>query len=145
MNKDSILAASLARLDALIAAEYRADPPDFAAKAQAIGPALPDELAQTLAGLVAAHASLQAEPDPDDARIADFAFRCGQVHEQLRAHRQIELELEASAQVPPAQAEPLARFIEVRDRLFRQVADFTLKALLVMLGLLTLGLVLGLV
>ena len=44
-----------------------------------------------------------------------------------------------------SEIEPLARLIEVRDRVFRKVADFTLKALLVGLALLMAGLVFGLI
>jgi hypothetical protein len=39
----------------------------------------------------------------------------------------------------------LSRFLAARDRLFRKVADFTLKFLLIGLGLLVLGLLIGVV
>ncbi len=154
MNKDLIVDASLAKLNELLAAQFHTDQSDFSSNAHAAASRLPDDLVQPLAGLVETQARLKAAPAVDTEHFVEFAFRCGQVYEQLKAYRQIEMEMEnvrmvsgsvEAAQLQASQIEPLARFIEARDRLFRKVADFTLKALLVLLALLTLGLVLGLV
>jgi hypothetical protein len=154
MNQVQFVNISLAKLDQLLVEQFRADARDFAGRARGVAASLPDELAQPLAELAEAGERLKAEPAAEAGRFAEFAFRCGQVYEQLTAQRRIEMEME-NVRVGPASVEPaplqgsqadlVARFIEARDRMFRKVADFTLKALLVVLGLLTLGLILGLV
>jgi hypothetical protein len=153
MNKVPNIDACLAKLNELLTRHFHAEAPDFAGKAKTAASQLPNELAQALAELVEARAVLE-KTGPESERFMDFAFQCGCVYERLDAHRRIEMEMEnvvigpesvAANPLQSSQVEPLARFIEVRDRLFRKVADFTLKALLVVLGLLTLGLMLGLV
>jgi hypothetical protein len=154
MNKNSLIEASLFPLRELLAREFGASAPDFASQVKAAVPRLPDDLAQILAKLENTETILRKEAEPLPEGLADFGFRCGQVYEKLMAHRQMQMELEnvvvgpdsvSAAPLQASQIEPLARFVEVRDRVFRKVADFTLKALLIGLGLLTLGLVLGLV
>jgi hypothetical protein len=154
MNTVPSLDSCLAKLNTLLTQHFHAEAPDFAGKVKAVASQLPNELAQALAELVEMRAELEKAAAPEPERLMDFAFQCGCVYERLDAQRRIEMEMEnvvvgpesvATTPLQPSQVEPLARFIEVRDQLFRKVADFTLKALLVVLGLLTLGLVLGLV
>jgi hypothetical protein len=154
LNPEVVVNAGLARLSDLLARQFGATAPEFARQVQAAEDQLPEELARALEELAATAARLRVAASVEAERLADFGFRCGQVYEQLEVFRRLELELEnvrlgpASIEASPlqgAQVERLARFIEVRDRIFRKVADFTLKALLVGLGLLTLGLILGLV
>jgi hypothetical protein len=154
MNKDQIVDSSLSKLNELLSRQFQAAEPDFADKAKTAAAQLPGDLAQALSRLAEQRALLKANAAPDTDLLAEFAFHCGQVYEQLAAYRHIQMEMEnvvlgpESVSATPLQAsqiEPLARFIEVRDRIFRKVADFTLKALLIGLGLLTLGLVLGLI
>jgi hypothetical protein len=154
MNTVPSIDSCLVKLSELLTQQFHAEAPDFAGKVKTAAPQLPNELAQALAELVDIQAMLDTTPGPEPERFMDFAFQCGRVYEQLDAHRRIEMEMEnavigpesvAASPLQPSQIEPLARFLEVRDRLFRKVADFTLKALLVSLGLLVLGLALGLV
>ena len=154
MNKDLFVDSSLSKLNNLLAEHNPAEAPGFAGKAQSAAFLLPGELAQPLRELAEAEARLKADSTADDGALADFAFRCGQVYEQLSAYRRIEMELEnvrvgpdsvEAAPLHASQADVVARFIQARDRVFRKVADFTLKALLAILALLALGLVLGLV
>jgi len=154
MNKDSIIEASLAKLGELLAQHFPADALDFAERAKHAADLLPGELANPLAALVEARARIKADSGAGSEQVADFVFRCGQLYEQIKAYRQIEMEMEnvrvgsssvEAEQLQPGQLDLMARFIETRDRIFRKVADFTLKALLIMLGLLTLGLLLGLI
>lgn len=152
MNPHPMIAASLAKLDELLVQDFQAQGANFAERAVHAAPRLPQESAQALAEL-ADPASRPADT-ADPARLAEFVFRCGRVYEQLHAFWLVEMEMEntrvdfdrvETTPLQPAQADLLARFVETRDRLFRQVADFTLKAILVILGLLVLGLLLGLV
>jgi hypothetical protein len=154
MSSQTFLDASLSRLDDLLASQFNAAAPDFAGKAKSAAAELPEDIAQPLLELAGTYGSLRAQAEPSPAALADFAFRCGEVYRSLENHRQIQMELEnvvvgsESVSANPlqnSQVEPLARFVEARDRIFRKVADFTLKALLIGLGLLTLGLFLGLI
>jgi hypothetical protein len=154
MNTVPSIDSCLVKLGELLTQQFHAEAPDFAGKVKTAAPQLPNELAQALAELVAMQAMLDKAPGPEPERFMDFAFQCGRVYEQLDAHRRIEMEMEnavigpesvAASPLQSSQIEPLARFLEVRDRLFRKVADFTLKALIISLGLLVLGLVLGLI
>jgi hypothetical protein len=155
MNQDQFIAASQAGLDALLAERFHLGLADLTRQTlQSTGPALPVELVQALAELAETQDRLKSDPAADPARLASYAFRCGQVHEQVRAWLRIEMEVENARigldSVEPSplqagQADLMARFVETRDQMFRQVADFTLKALLISLGLLTVGLILGLI
>lgn len=138
----------IAQLDALLIDHFQAQGADFAARVQDATPRISQESALALAELARSADSL------DPAQLADFAFRCGRVYEQLEAQRLIDMEMEnirvgfdqvETQPLQAAQLDRVARFIEARDRLFRKVADFTLKAILIVLGLLTLGLVLGVI
>jgi hypothetical protein len=154
MSHQTFLDASLFKLNELLSGPFGATESDFASRAKSAGAALPEDLALGLRELAGTYGSLQAQSEPSPAALADFAFRCGELHSRLENHRQIQMELEnvvvgpesvSTTPLQGGQVEPLARFIEARDRIFRKVADFTLKALLIGLGLLTLGLFLGLI
>lgn len=154
MNTNLLIDLGLAKLDELLVREFGASGSDFAGKVKAAAQVLPEELAAALRDLGQEGDRMRAEPGQSPERLAEFTFRCGELHAQLLAFGQVRMELENVVMGPdrviatPLQAsevEPLARLIEVRDRVFRRVADFTLKALLVGLALLTLGLVFGLI
>lgn len=154
MNSNTLIDASLAKLDELLVRNFGARGTDFAGKAETAAAGLPEDLAELLMELRQRLGPLQSVTEPDPQRLVEFAFRCGEVHARLMAYFQVRMELEnvvvgpvsiGAAPLQPSEVEPLARFVELRDRLFRKVADFTLKALLIGLGLLTLGLVLGLI
>lgn len=155
MNQDQFIAASQAGLDALLAERFRLELAGLTRPAlQSAAPTLPAELVQSLTELAETQDRLKSESSADETRLASYAFRCGALHEQLRAWLRVEMEVENArinldsvepSLLQPGQEDLMARFVETRDRLFRQVADFTLKALLIVLGLLTVGLVLGLV
>ena len=152
MNSNLLIDKSLAKLEELIAREFGASGPDFAGRAKTAAAQLPDELAAALRELSGQAEPLRSESDPE--RLADFVFRCGDLYARLSAYEQVRMELENVVMGPDSvtatplessEIEPLARLIEVRDRVFRKVADFTLKALLVGLALLMAGLVFGLI
>lgn len=154
MSNQTFLDSSVSRFNDLLTGPFGTPKTDFPGMAKSAGAELPEDLDRALRELAANYGSLQAQPDPAPTALADFAFRCGEVYSKLENHRQIQMELEnvvvgpesvSANPLQSAQVEPLARFIEARDRIFRKVADFTLKALLIGLGLLTLGLFLGLI
>lgn len=154
MSSQTFLDSSLFRLNEILVSQFGATEPDFAGKAKSAGSELPEDLAQALGELAGTLGTLRAQAEPAPAALADFAFRCGEVYSKLENQRQIQMELEnvlvgpdsvSANPLQSGQADRLAGFIEARDRVFRKVADFTLKALLIGLGLLTLGLFLGLI
>jgi len=154
MRNDTIIASSLSRLQKLLVHEFGATEGDFTGQVRAATPQLPEDLAQALSALQGLRESVSGPPEATPEQAADFAFRCGQVHAKLEAYRQVQMELEnvvvgpesvSATPLQSSQIEPLARFVEIRNEIFRKVADFTLKALLIGLGLLLLGLALGLV
>ena len=154
MSSQTFLDASLSRLNDLLTRHFDATAADFAASAKSAAAELPEDLAKSLGELAASHDALRAHTEPAPAALADFAFRCGELHSKLEEHRLVQMEVEnalvgpdsvATTRLQPAQADRLAGFIAARDRLFRKVADFTLKALLIGLGLLILGLFIGIV
>lgn len=144
----------ITRLGTLLSTHFNAYQPDFTEKVSAIADDLPEELSELLTKIATRRLLLKQDSDQDITKLAEFSFDCGQLYEKLEEYRRMEMEVEnvrqGSFSVSPsplqsAQVEKLSRFIEVRDRLFRKVADFTLKAILVGLGLLILGLFLGIV
>jgi hypothetical protein len=154
MSQQAFLDSSLSRLNELLTRQFGAAEPDFAGQAQSVGAELPEDLGQALRKLAVNLESLRAQAEPPPSALAEFAFRCGELYSKLESHRQIQLELEnvvvgpetvSANPLQSGQADRLAGFIEARDRVFRKVADFTLKALLIGLGLLTLGLFLGVI
>ncbi|CAL1240240.1 hypothetical protein [Candidatus Methylocalor cossyra] len=152
-NNERSVDLYLTKLNDLLTGYFHAAGSDFPSVVKSASAHLPNETAQLLAELAARQAQLRGEDTATADRLADFAFACGRAYEQLSAHRRMEMEAAntllgpESIQTHPMQSSEvdlLARFVEVRDRWFRKVADFTLKLLLAVLGVLLLGLVLGL-
>ena len=138
----------IGRLDALLADGFSAEGDGLEAKVRKLGSELPEELRESLRQLAKESGSL----DKDGAIL--FAFRCGQAHERLEALAQSRLAaniafLEPDG-TPPLELEQndldaIARFVKLRDKVLKTVADYTLKFLLVSVILLVLGLSLGLI
>ncbi len=154
MNFQPLIDTSLRSLDAILIHDLGATTDRFATRAEEVAATLPDEAAQALRAIAAQQASLLAAGANDPQQVGEFCFAAGALHEKLRTLLQTEMELESAIVGPDrvsatplqrAQSDQLARLLETRDRIFRKVADVTLKFLLIGLGLLVLGLVLGLV
>jgi hypothetical protein len=153
MNRTESLNAAVAPLNTLLIDHFGAREPEFPAKARTLRDQLPHESANLLAEAAERFEQLQRQEPPETGSLGEFAFLCGRVYENLNAYRQLQWEETlvketgngAAEPLQDQQADRLARFIEYRDRIFRQVADFTLKALLAMLGLFLVGMVLGLI
>lgn len=154
MTLEPLIEASRQSLDRLLVRDLGATARDFATRAEQAAGSLPDDLAEPLRAMTTLYARLASATEPDPQLAGEFCFACGVLHEKLSALLQTRMELESAIVGPDsvsttplqrAQSDQLTRFIETRDRLFRKVADLTLKFLLIGLGLLTLGLMLGLV
>lgn len=91
--------------------------------------------------------------EPSAQEITDFLLDCGAYIERLKHYREMEFAATAAATVShdgilpePLEADDLdaiAKFITWRDRIFRRVADYTLKGLVVCGILFIVGLVFG--
>lgn len=115
---------------------------------------LPTDLAQRLQGLLLSVKALEQTLEPDAKVLGETVFALGQFHAEMVALSRAQAEIESAwigtASVDPRalegqQPEQIRKFLALRDRLFRQVADFTLKLLLGLFGLLIVLLVLGLI
>lgn len=139
----------LAKLDALLAEGFSVEGDGLEVKIRKLGSEIPPDLRESLLALAA---ESSAGLDGDGA--IRFAFRCGQAHERLQNLAESRLAaniafLEPDG-TPPLELEKgdldaIARFVRLRDRVLKTVADYTLKFLLVSVVLLVLGLSLGLI
>lgn len=138
------------RLEALLAEGFSAQGSGLEAKVLSVGRELPDDLLESLHNL----ARENIEQGKDEASSLEFAFHCGQVHERLATLAQNQLAANiaflAPDGTPPLELEKndldaIARFVVMRDRFLKIVADYTLKFLLVAVILLVIGLSLGLI
>jgi len=134
------------KLETLLAEGFAAKGSDLAAQLRSVGPELPDDLQELLGSLAAGQGG-------EDGTVS-FAFRCGQAYERLEALAQNRLAANiaflGTDGTPPVELEKndlegIARFVVLRDRLLKTVADYTLKFLLVSAILLVLGVSLGLI
>lgn len=139
----------LKKLEDMLVHDFAAKGETLAEKLESIRSKLPDELAADIESL-AGHAPTGARVEEE----AGLVFRCGQVSEQLRGVLLAQAAESVAAAHPaglnteelaPADLDAVARFMAARDRFMRAVANFTLKALLVIVGLLVIGLALGIV
>lgn len=150
----AFLAPALTRLDEALwdlPGVEASDPEGIRSEAQSL---LPDDLAQKLKTLLETVRSLEQAESADAPLLGETVFALGQFHAEIlalvRAQAEIESAWIGSDRVDPRaldgqQPEQIRKFLALRDRLFRQVADFTLKLLLLLFGLLVVLLVLGLI
>lgn len=154
MNHPVFLEASIARLNEFFSQQEHTEKTIFPDYVETVAAELPEEVSQSLLELAQTAISLRSSDSaPSEEGWATFAFQCGELYTQLKNHRQIQMELESVVVGPdrvdvqplqPGQTDLLSRFVETRDRIFRKVADVTLKFLLIGLAILTLGLIFGL-
>ncbi|MEW6036878.1 MAG: hypothetical protein AB1648_01280 [Pseudomonadota bacterium] len=153
MDSKTVVDASLARLDKLLAQDYGAKGSSLADRIHGLAAVLPADTRQRLLDLAARGESL-ARTDAGELALAEFVFDCGVAYEQAdflrKAQLAEELGLAGVNGLPPAGLErsdldAMARFLAARDRLLAKVAGFTLKALAVMGALFVIGLVFGVV
>lgn len=138
------------RFDALLAEGFAVDGDGLATKIRKVRNELPVDLLDFLQNLAQSN-EVTEECGADDL---EFAFQCGQAYERLdnlvQSRLTANIVFHAPDGTPPLELEKsdldsLARFVHMRDRLLRTVADYTLKFLLVSVILLVLGLSLGLI
>lgn len=139
------------RLEALLTEGLLAKGDDLEAKLHSVGEELPDDLRELLSELAKDSGGLD---NADKADAIQFAFRCGLAHERLETLAQNRLAANIAFLAPngnpPLELEKtdldaIARFVALRDKILKTVADYTLKFLLVSIILLALGLSLGLI
>lgn len=148
------LAPALARLDEALwdlPGVDASDPEGIRKEAEAL---LPDDLAQKLHTLLKTIRSLEESEAPDAKVLGETVFALGQFHAEILALSRAQAEIESawigSDRVDPRalegqQPQQIQKFLALRDRVFRRVADFTLKLLLALFALLVVLLVLGLI
>ncbi len=137
---------AITKLETLLVEGFSAEGDDFAAKVRGLGHDLPEDLRDLLL-------ELAGEQNRQGSSLA-FAFRCGQAYERLESLAQSRLAAHIAFLdpdgTPPLELEKndldaIARFVNLRNRFLKTVADYTLKFLLVSVILLVLGLSLGLI
>jgi hypothetical protein len=153
MDMNELASQYTQKLESLLASDFSAQGHDLEAKARSVEAGLPDELRDFLQEIARLGRQLHQSREPD-AEVMDFVFRCGQAFERLEALRQIRaaenlafIPLDGSPPEEPGKTEldAVARFVAARDRLLKAVANFTLKLLLILAGLLILGMLIGLI
>ncbi len=154
MEAKSFLAPAMTRLDEALwdlQGVDASDPEGIRREALAL---LPDDMAQKFDTLLTAVKTLEQSQDPSPKALGETVFALGQFHSEILALSRAQAEIESawigSDSVTPRalegqQPEQIRQFLALRDRIFRQVADFTLKLLLGLFGLLVVLLVLGLI
>jgi hypothetical protein len=139
MEPPTSLNAYHLQLETLLRNNFGATGEDLPALTQSCAANLPDDVLDLLT-----HLSGQADP-------VQTAFYCGRAVERLNALKQARvaesLALAGVEGVPldalPAEdVDTLARLLAMRDRVYKTVADFTFKTLMVCLGLLLIWLLL---
>ena len=138
------------RLETLLADGFSVTEGGLEANVRRVGDDLPDDLRDLLLNL--AHGRTEGgdvESDP-----IEFGFLCGKAYERLEnlVHNRLaaDIALHAPDGTPPLELEKedfaeLSRFVALRDQALRNIADYTLKFLLVSAILLFIGLSLGLI
>jgi hypothetical protein len=142
----------LGDLERLLEEGFAARGQNFREKLDSVQEQIPEDLLKELHAIIRRRSEWgQTEDSP---ALAAFVFDCGKLVSRLDAliKERAETTLFAAqiAELPAAlpesgELDAIGRFMAVRDRLMRKIADFTLKALLILTGLLIIGLVLGIV
>ena len=145
MNKPSHF---IQQIENLLGEGFAAEGSGLTAKVRSLGDELPEDLRGLLLTL-----DLDGKEDGDN-ESQQFAFLCGRAYQQLETLQRQKLESHVAFLAPDGTAPPemdekdfdaIARFITLRNRLLKTVADYTLKFLLVSAILLVIGLALGLI
>jgi len=153
-DNKSLIDLGLYRVDTLLSEQLRIESADFEGKIKEAGRLLPEDIAESLTELGNLKLRLSNDRSGAPEAVADFIFRCGRTYERLDAFRRNRIASEALAVGPDGispepleqqQIDAIERLIAVRDRIFRKVADFTLKSLLVFFGLFLIAFVIGLI
>lgn len=135
----------LYKLESLLADDFYAEGSDLSAKITAIADSLPVELADELRD-IAAHSQSAGADDLELVFRVGIAMERLAVYQKNRVDESLALAWDHPAPALPEEAmDTLARLLAARDRAVKAVADFTLKALMVCLGLLLLWVLVNLI
>ena len=138
------------RIEALLGEGFSAEGDSLEAKVDSVRRELPDELREELQKL----AKEYLKQGKTQTELLEFAFRCGRAHDKLEsmAHSRLAANIAFLAPDGTSQVElekddldAVAHFINLRDRILKTVADYTLKFLLVSFILVVIGLFFGLI
>jgi hypothetical protein len=153
-DNKSFIDLGLRRVDTILSEQLRIESGDFEEKIKEAGHILPEDITESLTELRNLKQQLLKDKSGASESVADFIFRCGRAYERLDSFRQNRIASEALAVGPDGiapepleqqQIDAIERLIAVRDRIFRKVADFTLKSLLVFFGLFLIAFFIGLI
>jgi len=138
----------------MLSEQLQIETADFEGKIKEAGRRLPEDITECLTELKTLRQQLLKDHSGAPEPMADFIFQCGRAYERLNSFRQNQIASEALAVGPDGiapepleqqQIDALERLIKARDRIFRRVADFTLKSLLVLFGLFVIAFLIGLI
>jgi hypothetical protein len=141
----------LAHLETCLREDFNAEGANLTEQLAQLTPTVPAELSAELHALAEEARLIGKSSDNPDTALA-WTFRCGQIYQRLQALKytlaeetlgQVSLDGQPPLNLEITDVDAITRFIAWRDRVFQKIADFTLKALLVFVGLLFLGLMLG--
>lgn len=150
MPIDKLASVYTQELENFLATDFAATGSSLAEKISSIEGSLPTELREALREIV----RRSHRTDETQTELMELVFRCGQAFERLQSLRRSRivdsLTFVTADGSPPDDLEKtdldaVARFVAARDRFMKAVADFTLKFLLVLSGLLILGVLIGLI
>jgi len=153
MDRNELVTHYTQKLESLLARDYAARGSDLGEKLRCLEGSLPAELEAALKE-IAGHSRELRHPSKSNEDVMDFIFACGQAFEQLDSLRRSRiaenLSFVPANGLPPGELEKtdmdaVARFIATRDRLMKGIANFMLKFLLVVVGLLILGVLIGVI
>lgn len=141
------------KLETLLTRDFAADGATLTDKITSIEASLPEEL-KTFLQQLASRADELRNTSASNDEIMEFIYRCGQAQERLELLKTswiaetvdyVQADGLAPTELAPPEEHALVRFITARDRILKQLANFMLKFLLLMVALLILGMVIGIV
>jgi hypothetical protein len=153
MDMNELAGRYTQKLVALLTRDFAAQGSDLTEAIGTIEASLPAELRDFLEEIAgrSRRLSQSREPAKDGTELI---FRCGQALERLESLKQRRatenLAFLPGTGVSPeeldeADVDAIARFIAARDRFMKAAANFALKFLLVLIGLLILGVLIGVI
>lgn len=151
MDMNELAAAYAQKLEDLLVRDFAANGRDVTETIGSIEASLPPELRDFLQEIAGRSRRLNRSREPSKDG-AELIFRCGQALERLESLKQRRAE-ESLASLPGASPDEvdqtdldaIARVLAARDRILQTAANYALKFLLVLVGLLILGVLIGLI
>ena len=153
MDMNELAAGYTQKLEALLIRDFAAKGRDLTETIGSIEASLPAELRDFLHEIAGRSRRLNQSREPSKDGT-ELIFRCGQAFERLeflkqrRAAENLALlpgEGVSPGELDQTDLDAIARFVAARDKILQTAANYTLKFLLVLVGLLILGVLIGLI